>query len=85
MFSELFSAADRYLQKSDWRDLTLIKFCMAAIGLLLGLSIPKEKRKLPAILAVLVFIATYIPLMVKFFSVLLESAEEPAADPDVIL
>ncbi len=85
MFSALFNAADRYLQKSDWRDLALIKFCVAAIGFLVGLSIPKEKRKLPAILAVLVFIATYIPLMTKFFSVLLEPAEEPAADPDVIL
>ena len=42
---KLFTVADEYVRQSDWKDLALIKFCLAAIGVLIGMHIPREKRK----------------------------------------
>lgn len=63
---KLFACANQYVKESDWKDLALIKFCLCAIGVMIGLSIPREKRKYPFLVAGIVFVATYIPLMVKF-------------------
>lgn len=68
----LFYIADRYIKESDWRDLALIKFCLCAIGVIIGVSIPKEKKSFPLFAAVTVFVATYIPLMIKFFKICAE-------------
>ena len=66
----LFAGADRYLAECDWRDLALLKFCLAAMGLLLGLLAPQEKKKPFLLGAALVFAATYLPLMAKYVGVL---------------
>lgn len=76
MFKKLFSAADRYLALCGWRDLALLKFCLAAMGFMLGLTVPREKRAWPLAAAALVFLTTYIPLMGKFFSVLRAEASD---------
>lgn len=65
----LFTIADDYIRQSDWRDLALIKFCLCAMGVLLGLAVPRRTRKLAAVLALFTFIGTYVPLMIKFFGV----------------
>ena len=67
---KLFDAADMYLRQSNWKDLALVKFCLAAAGTLLGMQVPKEKRKAVMVLAGGIFVVTYIPLMVKFFQIL---------------
>ena len=33
LLKTLFGYADRYLEKSSWKDLALIKFCLFAIGM----------------------------------------------------
>lgn len=40
------------------------------IGVMIGLSVPKEKRKIPFLGALLVFLVTYFPLMGKFIRVI---------------
>lgn len=70
---KLFTCADQYLQESDWKDLTLIKFCLCAMGIMIGLSVPKEKKKVPFIIAGIVFVITYIPLMIKFGKIVVET------------
>lgn len=72
---KLFSAADRYLQICSWRDIALLKFCLAALGLLVGVLIPARRKTPVAIGAALVFVGTYIPLMGKFLPLLCGSAE----------
>lgn len=67
---KLFACANAYIRGCDWKDLALIKFCLCAIGVIIGLCIPEKKRKLPLILAAIVFVATYIPLMVRFLPAL---------------
>lgn len=67
---KLFSAADRYLRVCDWRDIAVLKFCLCALGVLVGLTVPTQKKKPAAKIAGLVFAATYIPLIAKFLFVL---------------
>jgi len=66
---KLFECADQYVRESDWKDLALVKFCLCAVGVMIGLCVPKEKRKYPFLVAGAVFLATYIPLMIKFAKV----------------
>ena len=73
---KLFDSANLYLKQSDWKDLALIKFCLASIGLLAGLQIPKKHRKPAAIGALIVFLATYIPLMTDFFRILIKKEDK---------
>lgn len=63
---KLFAAADAYLEQASWRDLALVKLCLCAMGVLLGLAAPKRLRKWAAFGAMAVFVATYLPLMLKF-------------------
>ena len=67
---KLFDYADSYLKKCDWRDLALIKFCLFSIGIMAGLRIPERHRKNVMTAALAVFAVTYIPLMAKFFGVI---------------
>ena len=62
----LFSAADAYIAKMNWKDLALVKLCLCAAGVMLCLAAPKKLRKLAALGAVVVFVATYLPIMLKF-------------------
>ena len=72
---KLFYYADKYIQKSSWKDLTMIKFCLFSMGVLAGMRIPEKDRKQAAWIAVAVFVATYIPLMAKLFSIIAEKEE----------
>ena len=63
---KLLSAADAYIAKMNWKDLTLVKLCLCAAGVMLGLAAPKRVRKWAALGAVAVFVATYLPIMLKF-------------------
>ena len=63
---KLFSAADAYIAKMNWKDLALVKLCLCAAGVMLGLAAPKKLRKWAALGAVVVFVTTYIPIMLKF-------------------
>lgn len=66
----LFAKADRYLRESDWRDLALVKFCLCAMGVMLGTAVPERHRKTAAGFAGGVFAVTYVLLMKKFVKIL---------------
>lgn len=72
---KLFQCADAYLEKSDWKDLALVKFCLCAIGVMIGLSVPKEKKKYPFLAAGIVFVATCIPAMAKFGKIAVQTLQ----------
>ena len=76
---QLFNYADKYIRQSTWKELALLKFCLFAMGVLVGIHIPEKNRKPVGIAAVAVFAATYIPLMAKFASVVLEEDTEEDA------
>ena len=66
---KLFDAANRYIETSDWKLIAVLKFCLIALGMMLGMLI-RPRHKKPVFLGALgVFLLSYIPLMVKFFRV----------------
>ena len=65
----LFDAANRYIETSDWKTIAVLKFCLIALGMMIGMGIRKENKKPVFLGAVTVFAAAYIPLMVKFYKV----------------
>ncbi len=72
---KLFYYANQYIKKSSWKDLALIKFCLFSMGILAGISIPEKRKERAGIIAAFVFTVTYIPLMMKFISVVREKEE----------
>lgn len=71
--NRLFESANRYLQACSWRDLALLKFCLCAMGVLLGVALPAKQKKPAAWIAAAVFVATYVPLMRRFLPFLTPS------------
>lgn len=71
----LFCYAEKYIAKSGWKDFAMLKFCLFAMGVLAGMRIPEKNRKQAGWIAAAVFLATYIPLMAKFFFVIREAEE----------
>lgn len=72
----LLSAGSLYLKKMDLTDMAMLKFCMGALGVLLGLGAAKHHKKSAGILAGLVFAATLIPLLGKWLLVLTTVQED---------
>ncbi len=64
---KLFRIADDYCRASNWKMLALVKFCLFAVGLICGILLPRRWQRPAIAVAGAVFVATYIPLMAKFF------------------
>ncbi len=74
--NKLFAYADRYCRQSTWKDLALLKFCLCAAGVVIGLLVPAHKRKAVLFAALAVFAGTYVPLMYDFLSLMLTGKDE---------
>ena len=74
--NRLFDAADRFCAQCTWKDFALVKFCLCAIGIIIGVLLPVSVKTTAFWLALIVFIITYILLMTKFFRVLFVKTPE---------
>lgn len=72
----LFACADRYLRVCTWKDMALLKFCLASMGTLVGLCVPQRRKAAARTAAGLVFAVTYVPLMIRFFRVAFHGKRE---------
>ena len=66
---KLLELGNRYAENSDWKDFALTKFCLCAMGILIGLNIPTNKKKTTAVISGGVFGITYVVLMSKVFKI----------------
>ena len=66
---KLFTAADHYIETSDWKLITVLKFCLISLGMMIGMQIKPKYKKNIFLGSLGVFAVTYIPLMAKFFRV----------------
>ena len=66
----------KYIERMDIWDVSFLKICLCAMGVLIGVGVSNEKRKSVGIAAIFIFIATYIPLMAKFIGIALEEKEQ---------
>lgn len=64
---KLFDVANKYCKESDWKILAMVKFCLFSMGIMVGVLLPDRFRNVVLIIFGVIFIATYIPLMSKFF------------------
>ena len=73
---KLFEVADRYIKNSDWKTISVLKFCLISLGVMLGMIVkPNDKKKVYGITGA-TFLLTYIPLMTKFFKIYLDGENE---------
>ena len=72
---QLLDYGDLYLQKSNWKDIGIIKYCLFSFGLLVGTYIPQKDKECARIISGIGFIVSTILIMVKFFSVITEKKE----------
>ena len=72
----IFASANEFVRESDWKDLAVLKFCLLSLGLLAGMQIAERCKKGVRITASIVFILTYIPLMVKYLQILIGKGEK---------
>ncbi len=70
----LLSCADEYLNRCTWKDMALLKFCLFSMGLLAGMQVLKKNKKRVRMAASIVFVLTYIPLMMKVLEVVMDKS-----------
>lgn len=73
---KLLGYADEYIRQSNWMDLSMIKLCLGAMGVLIGIALPQKSRKRAVLISGIVFAVTYVPLMDKFWRIVNETKEE---------
>ncbi len=66
---KLLKLGNLMAKNSTWKDFALIKLCLCAMGLIIGVLLPSQAKQGALIIAVLIFVATYIPLMCRFFEI----------------
>lgn len=70
MIHNLMSAGKRYVNDMELCDIAALKFCLMALGILIGIAIPKGARKPSALWAAVIFVGSFVALMGKFFAYL---------------
>lgn len=73
-----WKSASEYAKRTTVVDLSLLKICLMALGVMIGVTIPRRKKLQTGVLATGVFAATLLPLMNKFLDISeeLDSAEK---------
>ena len=66
---KLFDAANQYCKESDWKTFAMIKFCLCSMGVIIGVLLPQSVKTAALTIAAVVFVVTYVPLMIKLFKV----------------
>lgn len=71
-----WKSAKVYTQRVGLVDLGLLKICLCALGILIGIAVPRKKKIQTSILACGAFAATCLPLLNKFFDISDELTKE---------
>ncbi len=61
-----------YMNQCNWKDMLLFKICLCAMGMMIGLKVPKEKKKCIFRTVSIIFIGSYIPLMTKLMKIVMQ-------------
>ena len=73
---KLVEVANRYIETSDWKVIAVLKFCLISLGMMLGMLIKPKHRKPIFIGTLCVFIASYVPLMVRYYRAFTDFGEK---------
>jgi phosphotransferase system glucose/maltose/N-acetylglucosamine-specific IIC component len=72
----VWKSSKLFVERMNWMDAGLLKLCLCAFGVLIGVTVPRKKKASTGLLASGVFVATCLPLMNKFLDISEELAEE---------
>lgn len=75
MIRKFLDLGNKYAEQSDWKDFALTKFCLCAMGILIGVSLPKKCKRPVQAIAGTVFGATYFILMRKVFGIVMNKID----------
>ena len=67
---KLFEYANIYAKQCTWKEFAMVKFCLCAIGVIIGVILPKSVQTYALIIAGAIFVITYIPLMIRFVRII---------------
>ena len=68
--NRLFAAANQFCRESDWKSIAVLKFCLLSLGVMIGMLLPQSARPVVVGICLVVFVITYIPLMIKLLRIL---------------
>lgn len=60
---------DSYVVEFDWKDIAIFKICLAAFGVMIGISLPRKKKKSILVVSGTVFVVATIALFARLFGV----------------
>ena len=66
---KLLVFGNRYAKQSTWKDFAMVKLCLFSMGLVVGTLVSEQYKKVVIGVSICVFVATYIPLIVKMIRV----------------
>lgn len=68
----LMEVGERYIKNMSIWDMALLKFCLCAVGIMIGMAMPKKSKKYMVFAATGVFAVTYVVLMMPFLKLFSE-------------
>lgn len=81
---KLIGYVQGYIKQMNMLDLGLLKLCLLAMGVLLGIAVPKKLRDYIAIAASSIFTGSYVLCMTKFLRFLLGCKQEQETEHQVL-
>ncbi len=63
---KMIACADDYIKNSNLAIIGMLKVCAVSLGMFLGMQIPKKYKLKAGIATAIVFVVTYISLLVTF-------------------
>lgn len=74
--NKLIAAGNLFLKKMDLTDVALLKLCVGALGVLVGLGAARRHKRSMGFFAGSLFAFTLVPLMGKFIRALTDADVE---------
>ena len=74
---KLLELGNQYAKESGWKDFALLKFCLCAMGIMIGIQVPRKYKKMVIPVSAGVFLATGIPLIKKLFYIIQRDNQKP--------
>ncbi len=62
--------SNAFLKQSDWKTMMLIKPCLISFGIMIGIILPEGVRETVLIIALVIFLITYLPLLIKIVRIM---------------
>ncbi len=81
---KLMKCAEGYIKQMGLLDMAFIKFCLLALGVLLGVAVPKRLKDYVAIVASSIFTGSYVICMTRFLRFMLSCKKQPQEEAQVV-